>query len=135
MALTTGQKITLYEVLQVPFADSIEIPVDQYKMDAVTYKTSNPEKQLQIKIEQRLAGLPQEVEDRLVESLNQWDAINSNTVVLNGSIGGVQGMEYDPTVQLERISSRIKVIIPVMQYHREMTNAATTTPLTVNGLI
>lgn len=134
MALTIDQKISLFESLGVPYSATLEIPKDPYYLESSTYVSGAPEKQLQVKIEQRLLLLNSEEESRLVRYLDEWDTVSTCTVVISGAVGGISGVDFNPTVQLERIASRIKVIIPVLQYHREITNKSIYSPLNMSAI-
>ena len=133
MALTEGQCISLFEILTVPYSATIEIPKDPYFLESNTYVSGSPEKQLQVKIMQRLLLLSAEEEARLLRYIDSWDNLSTNTVTISGSVGGLSGVDYNPNIELERIASRVKIIIPVLQYHREITTQSISSPLTISA--
>ena len=134
MSLTIDQSITLYEILQVPYSDTVTMPIDEFFMTSIEYVTSNETQKMQTRITDRINNLGVTGTSRLVTWLDQWDALSTNTVSISGSMGGINGVEFDPDVQLERIASRVKVLVPVMQYHREITNSAITNPLSISSI-
>ena len=134
MALTVDQEISLYEILEVPYDDSVTIPVGEFYLSSVEYISSNNDKKMQTRITDRLTNMSSSVEARLVESINKWDLLSTNTVSFEGSIGGLQGVEFDPNQQLARIKARVLTLVPVMQYHRELTNQALSMPMNITAI-
>lgn len=123
MALTTAQKIALFEILEEPYTDSVDVPIDNYGLDAITVEASSG-MQLQAKIIARLAALTSDEEARLLSYIAEWDTIGTSTVRIEGSVGGLQGVAYLPDERLRRIKSRVQVIIPVLKYKSELAIAA-----------
>ena len=121
MALTISQKITLFEILEVPYDSTVDEPVDEFHLTGITHQPNNVDQQLQTKIINRLAALVSAEEAKLITYIERWEAIGTRVASISGGVGGIQGVEYDPDTELMRIQSRVKVIIPVMKYHREIT--------------
>jgi hypothetical protein len=122
MAITTAQKIALFDVLECPYDGTVDKPTDEFNLSGVTYTSDNPDYKLQTKINDRLSSLTSEEEDVLVNYIAQWQLIGSNVASVEaGSIGGVNGVTYDPTHHLMRIQKSVKNLIPVMRYRKEIT--------------
>ena len=102
MALTTQQKIALFDLLECPYDGTVDQPTDDFNLVGQTFSVTNNDFSLQLKITARLAALSAEEEAVLVQHINQWLLIGSNVAMIDaGSVGGVNGVTYDPTVQLQ----------------------------------
>jgi len=121
MALTTQQKIALFDLLECPYDGTVDQPTDDFNLVGQTFSVTNNDFSLQLKITARLAALSAEEEAVLVQHINQWLLIGSNVAMIDaGSVGGVNGVTYDPTVQLQRIQKSVKNLIPVFRYRKEI---------------
>ena len=136
MALSLDQELTLFSILNVPYSDSVTIPDDKFNLSSHEYVTANVGQRLQYRILLRLQEIANNIplEDKLKSYLSEWDEIATATVTLSGSIGNLQGIDYDPTQRLDRIASRIKIIVPVAQFHEEMTNDAINNSISIMGI-
>lgn len=129
MALTTRQKINLYSILEVPYSNSVTMPEGKYNMHSTEYLQADSEYKTQVRIEARLVSLGQETENYLVELINKWEQLSTSTVTISGSIGGIQGVDFNPSEQLTRIKSRVLVIVPVFQFLNQIKNEAINMPI------
>jgi hypothetical protein len=121
MALTTAQKIALFDILETPYDGSVDVPQGDYSLTAITYNADAAEYKLQTLINDRLSALTNAEETVLVQHINQWLLIGSNVAMIDaGSIGGTSGISYDPTLHLQRIQKSVKNLIPVFRYRREI---------------
>jgi hypothetical protein len=123
MALTTAEKISLFSILETPYAGWVDMPVDEYHLSAVRHNPTNVAEKIQTKINDRLLELTAEEEAVLVGYIAQWDTLSTCTASVDGSIGGVNGVAYDPFKQRALIQARVKIIIPVILYYEEITNS------------
>lgn len=121
MALTTAQKIALFDMLETPYDGSVDVPQGDYNLTGITYTSDTPEYKLQTLITNRLAAMVAAEEAVLVQYINQWLLIGSNVASIDaGQIGGSSGVSYDPTLHLQRIQKSVKNLIPVFRYRREI---------------
>ena len=121
MAITDAQKVELFDILEVPLDYEVYEPVDKFRMSAITNAPSSAEQKLQAKIESRLAAIDGTAkETKLVSLIAEWQQVGVNVASIDGSIGGVNGVTYDPREQQMRIQRSVKIIIPVMQYVKEI---------------
>ena len=122
MAITTAQKIALFDILECPYDGTVDKPTDEFNLSGVTYVSDNPDFKLQTKINDRLTRLSTDEETVLVQYISDWQRIGNNVALVdNGRTGGLDGVSYDPTNQLYRIQKSVKNLIPVMRYRKEIT--------------
>ena len=122
MALTTAQTITLYEILEVPYNDSVDEPVDEFRLSALTHSPTNPTQKLYTKINDRLTAIAgTDVETKLITYLTRWEDLETTVAAIDGSLGTMTGITFDPQGERGVIQSRVKVIIPVLKYIDEIT--------------
>jgi hypothetical protein len=121
MALTTAQKIALFDILETPYDGSVDVPQGEYNLTGITYQADTTEYKLQTLITNRLTALTTPEENVLISYINDWLMVGSNITMIDaGSIGGVNGISYDPTLKLQRIQKSVKNLIPVFRYRREI---------------
>jgi len=120
MALTTAQTMTVFEILEVPYDGSVDEPMDEFNLLALTHDVSAAAQALQAKIMSRLTALTTDEETRLLTYVSKWESIDLNMVALSGGMGTVTGVEYDPGYAMKEIQRRVKNIIPVMRYLHEI---------------
>jgi len=119
-SLSVPQQITLFSVLEVSYDGSVSRPEGNFNLNYREYEPSSAEEKLQIRILERLDALGAEEENYLVQQLNQWQIAVLTTASVDGSVGGVNGVTYDPEVQLSRIRANILIVIPVYKYQNEI---------------
>ena len=120
MALSTAQKIALFDILETPYDGTVDEMIGEFGLSSVLRTANSDSQKLQTKIASRLAALNTDEENVLIQYINQWQLIGSNVAAVDGSIGGVNGVTYDPTHHLMRIQKSVKNLIPVMQYREEI---------------
>ena len=120
MALTETKIDTVFEILELPRATSIDQPTGTMGISGQTFYESNAEFQLQTKIEARLAALTTAQQTRMTTYVERWDAIGTRVASISGGVGGIQGVEYDPDVGLARIQERVKRLCNVYRFLDEI---------------
>ena len=120
MALTTAQKISVFEILEVPYEDSVDVPVDSFNLDAITVDASSSDQQLKTKIVSRLTALSSDEETKLLAYVTRWDDLGTTAVVLDGSVGDLSGVAWSADAERRLIQERVKKIVPVMRYLSEI---------------
>jgi len=120
MALTTAQKIALFDILETPYDGTVDQMIGDFGLSSVLRTANSDSQKLQTKIASRLAALNTDEENVLIQYINQWQLIGVNVASIDGSVGGVNGVSYDPTMQLMRIQKSVKNLIPVMHYREEI---------------
>jgi len=117
LALTTAQKIRVFEVLEVTYG-----PGGGDNEDLATIHTgfgidSNLTEMdtLRAELLKYLASLDSSVESEIVSLLAEWDIVRLQTVTMSdGSAGDVSGASLDPNVRREQIRKLMHVYVPVM---------------------
>jgi hypothetical protein len=113
MALTETQTDTVFEILEVPRSNSVDMPVGNMGITGQTYTEGNSEFKLQLKIESRITALSSAQETRLIAYGDQWEAIGTQVYTLDGGTGGIDGITYNPADELNRIQQRVKRLVGV----------------------
>jgi len=123
MALTDAQKITVFEILEMPYDSSAIEPWGNYNLVGLLRAVENDEQKMQLMIQDKILNLSTAQETRLITYVNEWDAVGVNTTsVDNGSIGGASGLSIDWDNRLRRIQQRVKILIPVLKFRTELEN-------------
>ena len=115
MALTEAQIDTVFVILELPRSSTVEMPVGRMGLTGQTFQESNSEFKLQVKIESRLSTLSANQLTKLVEYVDFWDATGIQTWTLSGSVGGLDGINQDPSSDLARVQERVRRLIGVYQ--------------------
>jgi len=120
MALTTSQKIDLFRILKTSYTGSVSKPEGEFDLSYREHEPGSTSQKLQTRILNRLEALDADEENWLIQRLNSWQLIGINSARIDGSIGGVNGVTYDPIEQKEDIRSDILTLIPVYEYQEEL---------------
>lgn len=131
MALTTAQKISLFEIINTPYTGDIDEMYGKYGLSAYTYEVSDDGK-VQLKIHSRLANMSAEEEAVLITYISKWEALGTQTYVLDGGVGGVNGVSYSVDIELERIRDRVKNLIPVRNYWEDVKKTSDFNSISIN---
>jgi len=124
MALTTAQKISLFEIIDTPYTGNVDEMYGKFGLSALTYEVSNDGK-VQLKVLARLAELKSEEETVLTAYIDKWQAIGTQIWTMDaGSIGSTSGFNISPDTELGRIRSRVKNLIPVRHYWENVEKSA-----------
>lgn len=122
MALTTGQKISLFEIIDTPYTGNVDEMYGKFGLSALTYEVGDDQK-VQLKIFDRLTNLTTDEEIVLKAYIDKWEAIGTKVYSLDGGTGGIDGVAYSPNDELMRIKERVKNLIPVRHYWENLSNA------------
>ena len=120
MALSETNIDTVFEILELPRATSIDQPTGTMGLSGITFSESNTDFQLQTKVETRLAAMTTAQQTRMETYVERWDAIGTRVASISGGVGGIQGVEYDPDVELARIQERVKRLCNVYRFLDEI---------------
>ena len=124
MALTTTQKIALFEIIDTPYTGNVDAMYGKFGLSALTYEVSDDQK-VQLKILSRLAELTSEEEAHLTALIDRWQSIGTQDWTMDGgSMGTTSGMTMSPAGELERIRSKAKILIPVRHYWETVEQSA-----------
>lgn len=134
MALTTQQKISLYEILDTPYDGSVDEMVGRFGLDSIHHSTANTAQQVQVRITDRLSALTAEEETVLLNYIGQWEAIGTQTYALDGGTGAIDGVSYSPNDELERIRERVKNLVPVRWYWEDVRQSQAGKSMTMNSI-
>lgn len=119
MSLSTAQKIDLFRILGTSWTGDVSRPEGDFNLAYREHEPPDSQK-LQTRILERIAALSDDEENWLISKLNAWQLIGINTASIDGSVGGVNGVTYDPEKQRSNIRADVLTLIPVYQYQEEM---------------
>jgi len=128
MALDTAQKISLFEIIDTPYAGNVDEMYGKFGLSALTYEVGDDSK-VQLKIFNRLATLTADEETVLETYIGQWQALGTQVYTLDD---GGDGVSYSPNDELERIRQRVKILIPVRHYWENLSNAEGNKSMSIN---
>lgn len=124
MALTTSQKISLFEIIDTPYTGNVDRMYGEYGLSALTTVVSDDGK-VQLKILSRLTELTSAEETVLITYIDRWQAIGTQTWTMDaGAVGTTSGINMSPDVELSRIRDRVKNLIPVRHYWENVQKSA-----------
>jgi hypothetical protein len=123
MALTTAQKITLFEIIDTPYTGNVDEMYGKFGLSALTYEVSDDGK-VQLKVLSRIAELTTDEENFLLVYLDKWEALGTQAWRLDGGTSGIQGIGNAPQDEREIIRQRVKVLIPVRHYWENVKQSA-----------
>jgi hypothetical protein len=120
MALTESQLDSVFEILELPRATSVDRPIGDMGLTAQTYAESNTDYQLQTKVEARLAALTSAQQTRMISYINQWESLDTTVASIDGSMGNMIGVNFDPDKERYKIQERVKRLCNVYAYLEEI---------------
>jgi len=123
MALSDSQKISLFQVLEVPLFDTIGLLHGESNLNQQPFNSGTSDFQAKAAIESHLDNLAANYtgyEDELKTYLDEWSALGSQTLTLDGSVGGIDGVSINTESERLEIRRRVLVIVPFYRAHEEM---------------
>lgn len=120
MSLSVSQKLDLFRILGTSYTGNVSEPQGDFNLSYREQEPENDDHKLQTRILNRITALTADEENWLITRLNQWQLIGTNTATIDGSVGGTQGIQYDPEKQRSNIRADILTLIPVYRYQEEM---------------
>lgn len=135
MALTDGERISVFEILGVPYDSSVDIIDSNMGLTAITYESLSIDFQTQLKINQRINSLSSTEEEKLLGYIAAWENLGTQTGILeSGSMGGISGATSDPAAERRLIKDRVITLIPVVRYKEELQGTASGCSSNINGI-
>ena len=124
MALTTSQKISLFEIIDTPYTGKVDEMYGKYGLSALTYEVDSSSK-VQLKVLSRIAGLTEDEETYLLTLIDRWQSIGTQVWTMDsGATGATSGVSMSPEGELQRIRDRVKILIPVRHYWENVEKSA-----------
>ena len=124
MALTTSQKISLFEIIDTPYTGNVDEMYGKYGLSALTYEVDSSSK-VQLKVLSRIAGLTEDEETYLLTLIDRWQSIGTQVWTMDsGAMGATSGVSMSPEGELQRIRDRVKILIPVRHYWENVEKSA-----------
>ena len=118
MALTTAETITLFQILDTPYATEFTTLDGMGATGHTATITSATAGQAKTMITTYLATLASDVEDELQTLLATWSGISTNTVKIEqGNVGSVGGVWFNYDQKRKSIEDRVKIIVPFYRQH------------------
>jgi hypothetical protein len=123
MALTKPRELGLYQILAVPYPTAVAhtVGVDNMLVAKIEIEQATTQ-QAKAWIDARLAAVAADatLQTALEALLDQWLALDINTVTLDGGVGDISGVKYDPDRARLIIAQRVKIIVPLYRCHDEI---------------
>ena len=118
MALTVAQKISIFQILDVPYSTSYNTLDGMGSLSAQTDMSGASQSAAYTAIVAYLATLDSSTETVLAALITEWDAIGSNSIKIeNGSLGSLTGVFFNYDTKKANIEARVKSIVPFYKYH------------------
>lgn len=133
MSLTERQKISLYQILDVPRVNNVQRFIGEDNLVVQELRAMDTITSANIKIEQYLSEIALTETDResvLKTYLDRWAYLGTDvTVVDAGSFGSISGVTIDPNAERNEIIRQVKSIVPFYRHHDEMSQQAKSSPV------
>lgn len=121
MALSTPDKIVLFEILETPYFGKLDQPLGDFNLSSITHEPVNEDEKLQLKILSRLAELTSDEETYLEQQIADYKTVGNNTAFLdNGSAGGINGASWNPLDARLQIQRRVRNFISIASMISEL---------------
>ena len=118
MALTTAQYITLFQVLDCPYATQFTTIDGMGATGHTATITSSTAGQAYTQITTFVGALAANVEAELVTLLTAWSGMSTNSVKIEqGTVGSIGGVWFNYDQKRKTIEDRIKIIVPFYRQH------------------
>lgn len=122
MALTPAEKLTVFEIIGIPFSntytthDGIGTKFAGNQYMAAIWQTIKDEIDSYLADSSRFTG---DMETRCRQYITRWDEIGTKTVSLDGgSVGSVSAITFNYESEREVIRSRIRQLVPFYERWR-----------------
>lgn len=128
MALTNAQKISLYQILGIPYAETYTVhdgmgTAPDYGTIQSTYST------IKTQLDLFLASLADGVETAIVGLITAWDSITTTAISMtSGAVGSINGITIDYEAQRALIRERMENLVPYIAQWRIAIRQSTTGP-------
>ena len=119
MALSDAEKMSLFEILEVPYATEYHTADGMGTLSAQTDVSGASQGSAKTAIESYLTDdLSSAAETRLQTYIARWDTLSTKHVRMNGgAVGQIGGVERDPEDEREEIRKRVKLLVPFYKFH------------------
>ena len=122
MALSTEQTIALFEILEVPYSDTIGKIQDPDNLRVLEYTVEATATGAKARIEAHLAGMASATETILAAYLDEWIDLGTCAYEMSGGVGDIQGITFSDDAERDVIRRRVIVLVPYYRVHEEMEN-------------
>lgn len=116
MALTMRQKVTLYEILEIPMPTQIVHPINPDNTLALASTIFPEQMRAGQYIEARLLAIYADatMEAELVSQLDLWYSLQGDSTQMDaGGAGGVSGVSFDLKYERQMIRQRVVVMMGI----------------------
>lgn len=114
--LTQAQKLYLFEILEVPYSSSMHELVGRDNLVTKEFGADTVQS-AKLQIESWLDTLDTDTETVLKTYIDAWSSLGLQTTLIDGGVGGVQGVGFDPDRKRRLIREKVKVIVPFYRAH------------------
>lgn len=123
MALTETEKIKVFQIIGVPYGETVFQPFGNTKQGVVNSVIAPDSRRLYTVLNQYLDTVSTAIETEIRLLVNQWITLSGNTTSIAGQIGSIS-VDYSPTADRQRIKEEMLVIVPVMNMIDELEEIA-----------
>jgi hypothetical protein len=132
MALSETQRVTLYQILEMPLFPVVNHLIDPDKLNYERWDSTASPRQAQAALELHLASLAATyptTETELKTLLDGFAALGTSSVEMSGGgVGDIQGVSLSLDTERHTISERVKVIVPFYRKHEELEHQRNSNP-------
>jgi len=118
--LSETQKDSVFEILEIPRSTSVDRPVGNMGLSGQVYSESNTNYQLQTLVEARLDALTSAQQTRMISYINQWESLDTTVASINGNLGPMVGINFNPDDERYKIQERVKRLCNVYTFLEEI---------------
>jgi hypothetical protein len=112
MPLSSAEEISLFEILEIPYANSYTM-VEGVGTISVTFLMT-----AKTTVQAWIAALDAASITRLQSNISRWDTIGTTPLRMDGgSVGAISGLTLDYDGERKKIKDRVLNIVPFFRYH------------------
>lgn len=113
MALTTAQKISLCEILEIPYSTQFYTTDGMGALASLTNINNSTSGQAKTALTTWLDALDSDTETKLLTYISRWDTIGTTAVAMQqGAVGQLNGVTLDYTQERGIIRQRVQKMVP-----------------------
>lgn len=118
MALTEAQIRSTFEILHVPYSTSYNTLSEMGTLTALTDFSGSSQAAAKTSILAAIAALTTDDQVKVTALVTEWDAIGNSIVSIDGAMGEISGVKYDPEKHRDKITDRMQHYLPYFKYHQ-----------------
>jgi len=124
MALTDAQRITVFQIIGIPYAGKTFDLTDESGLNAIERNPQNAEYKAATMLNNHITNVidaDSALSAKVIALVDKWDALETFSMSLNaGTIGDMGGIDNDPDRERATIQELLKPLVPFRSLQEAM---------------